>query len=388
MTRVQGLVLTLAAALALAAGVFLFRGPSEAPVPTARPAAEPGLPAPKEPPEKPPPPQGRPAAIEVGDRPLVDRTFTRALAGFSEWMREGPLGPASRFESEQAGQLVEARLLARGWTGDILPAAIAIAFDPARSVEERSFAVLVLGMLAELKQPEAEAALLRMASSAEEPLAERALVQLAQSDASGACRDLYLRKCSAGSPAGYDAIGPWVDSRLAESWRTLVRRADEDPASAPEGVISAAVALKKVDALSSADWRERLRSILEDPFWEGGQWTGWALAAARVRAPELVVESLRKRLDQGMDRARRRNSDTEEDDRRLGTPHPSFVDAFATRPALEGVRDLFFDDVLVAYAQSGGSLTDLESRRLTTFGYIGDPKVRLAQKLAEDASKR
>jgi hypothetical protein len=40
-------------------------------------------------------------------------------------------------------------------------------------------------------------------------------------------------------------------------------------------------------------------------------------------------------------------------------------------------RDPFFDEVLVAFLSLGGKPNELETKRLTYYGYLGDPRARL-----------
>jgi len=53
-----------------------------------------------------------------------------------------------------------------------------------------------------------------------------------------------------------------------------------------------------------------------------------------------------------------------------------------TDAQLDDVKDRYLDDVLVTQTEISGSLTDLERRRLRTFGYACEPSERLAELLA------
>ena len=52
-----------------------------------------------------------------------------------------------------------------------------------------------------------------------------------------------------------------------------------------------------------------------------------------------------------------------------------------------GLGDRFHDDLLIILGEMGGTLTDLERSRLRTFGYLVDPKERLAELLTSEGAE-
>jgi hypothetical protein len=51
-----------------------------------------------------------------------------------------------------------------------------------------------------------------------------------------------------------------------------------------------------------------------------------------------------------------------------------------------GLEDLRYDDALIAYAELGGALNEIEQQRLYRFGYWGDFRKRLEELLQSPAA--
>ena len=138
--------------------------------------------------------------------------------------------------------------------------------------------------------------------------------------------------------------------------------------------------MEKVDLQNAPDSRSWIQRGLEDPSWKDGRWSEWAFSLAGARAPELVVPALRTRLDRDESRARLWHQRVAEQDAAQGATTMPFEATLSGSPHVAGVFDFHFDDALVLFAQMDGGLNDLEKRRLTTFGYLGDPQQQLQQR--------
>jgi len=99
----------------------------------------------------------------------------------------------------------------------------------------------------------------------------------------------------------------------------------------------------------------------------------WALHAAQFRRLDLR-SALRQRLNRDLDRTMETVA---------GWPahssNPTFEEHYRSYPHLQP-RD--WDECLIAYVECGGVPNSLERKRLAEFGYLCDPKTRLAELLA------
>jgi len=283
------------------------------------------------------------------------------------------------FECQVFFHLREGRLLAWAYPEETETVACAIAQNPTAETYDRSYAIYLLGILACKGRKNAEGALLSLASASNPPSHE-ALHALYTSDDSGQYRVLYLSRCSDVSLDALRMVGMWVDPRTTDLMGELIRKypGQEFPACEIRG--EAEQAMRQIEILTSPDWASQLLPILSGEKHDRFNWTEWAMRTAKMRGMPNLTDIYRKRLDRGEERIRRWERTLIEEG--ISTPENSYKRQFLEAYVLHEADDTSFDDVLIAYSELGGKLSDLEQRRLRFFGYACDPKQRLEELLA------
>ena len=283
-----------------------------------------------------------------------------------------------RFSYESRTQVMEGRLLALAYPDIVEGEASRIALDPSRPALERAYATILLGVLAKAGRGGAERCLVQVVAAEDLVPSEYALTQLSDADGTGRHRGIYLQKSMADSAAGVRGLSRWPDAPHGAFLRDLVARSEADPASAGLVFMDAKYALARHELLLASDWQAKLHEALSNVEFRNGNETRWALQAGRIRGLPSMADSLRRRLD---DNVRDAKEYYAEKAGRAAGAH--FERDFLTQGTVEGIADLYHDDLLVALSELGAPLSDLEKKRLRRFGYACDPGERLAELLAE-----
>lgn len=278
----------------------------------------------------------------------------------------------------QALGYVQARLLAISYPEETEKIVTRLLDDGKCDLEDIVFATKVLGLLAAQGKTSVEARLLQFAENADPRIATTAVDGLLAHDKQGRYRAVYWKKCSEGLLEVYD-LGPyWADGQTKQMLQHIFDR-DNSPES-PDGFT--AEALERLQILESPSRSEKLEQLLSGRA-EPGDYTKihqrqtWALRVVQMDPTTSASEILRQRLDRDEVAAATRQADRVYEP--PGPTHPGFVGA---------TGDNYYDEVLLAYFSLGGTPNQFESRRLTYYGYLGDPKERLIALLAEDARAR
>ena len=122
--------------------------------------------------------------------------------------------------------------------------------------------------------------------------------------------------------------------------------------------------------LESSSRAESLEKLVSGPGEQGypegatPEREDWALKALRLNPGPKTLEVLKMRLQRVEESAIVRGTSKFEPDPPTHPNYPLWVDTF-------------YDKLLVAYHELGGKLNEIETARLTQFGYLGDPKERL-----------
>jgi hypothetical protein len=274
----------------------------------------------------------------------------------------------SQFMREEMWHLRELRLFALAYPKEAEEEAIVIAGDRTHEGVDRHAAFFVLARLAERGSVAVKAVLLEIASRTDDELRDLALAGLAGADLEGKHLSLYRQRAREGALGAVALLSRWADSECMAALQEIYERGKTAPA--PEGVASymAGQGMEQIRILmESPDVGKELGNVFapNSPR-RGWQWKLWALDAAKAKG---LLPAILPSLKSWIDAADKRASDSGADIER------------ADYAATTGSE--LYDDVLVAYAQGGGSLADTHKRRLRKFGYWGDPKERLTELLAE-----
>lgn len=275
----------------------------------------------------------------------------------------------------------KARLWTLAYPGDAEGIVIPIVLDSSSDPDDRELAIYSLGILAEEGYTRATGVLVEIAAAGHDPWSHRATEALVRADSDGVHRSIYWNKARQGNYAAVQALGDWVDTssvRVLEEIQTRAR-------SLSDGVLAgfARESLEHIGILSSPNWVQALEPMLVVRGSKFERSFAWALRVAARRSMPGLATLLRVRLDHSENEFRQSmcayfDISPESD---LSGVKP-YVDGF-THGFLFTQADAFFDDVLIAFARLGGQLTELERGRLQALGYLGDPKDRLAELLAE-----
>ncbi len=294
--------------------------------------------------------------------------------------KEFSAGGILRFCYEEAFHIREARLLALACPDLAEQYATALVLDTTADNEHRRYAAFVLGALAKNGDKSAEATLYQVSCGKDDPIIEESLRMLSEADGQGEYRTLYWTKCREAHDSAFDYACYWEDVSTRQLMRELLHAPRDRPY--PEGAIgiSAKFALERLDILaaSSTPGQGPLYDLLENRAHRMAIWFPWALRAAAARNLPGLDAILRRRIDAVETDLVKQG--------RMGDPERA--DGFVQNGDIAGGSDKFFDDILLAYAERGGKLTEMERRRLRHFGYFCDPMERLLEVLAEQGTDR
>lgn len=274
-----------------------------------------------------------------------------------------------RFDVETTSGVREARLAAKVFPEATEKIALSKALDPHADPYERGFAIAMLNFLGREGRPAALAALQTLARDADDRIAGPALAGLAASDKDGQYRQLYWDGCRRGLSTSFNLVSYWYDAGTVAEM-TALRAAGTNP--------NAEQVLQRMEILGAPDWEQRLETVLRDP--ENGDLSAlrWVITVARLRQSTTLMRVLRDRLDLAHSEAKEEWGKVGGQDKAL-----SFETLMSTSPEFAAMtNDAVYDDALVAFAEMGGKVTELERRRLRESGYLCDPKERLAELLS------
>jgi hypothetical protein len=326
--------------------------------------------------------------------PAVDvpARFARLLARHASKDKSHYGLDSNRFAAEEELGLRGGRLLALAYPDRMLPLLLDLAGDPNRDRWDRLYAVHLLGSLARERVAAAESGLVRLAhqhsgvdglDSKALFLANEIIAQLAAADQKMSHYALYSQKCSAGFGSAFYALSTRADPANVSFMQSLLAKseAEEDVSLTHR---AAGRVLKDYALLQSPEADGILNECIGSLHSERYDLTAWAVTAARARQSPALPGLLRRRLDESFAEAqiasaRRRGAG-------LGPAEP-FLEQYVTRGHVDGLGDRFHDDLLILTGELGGTLTDLERRRLRAFGYFVDPQERLLELLSAENSE-
>jgi hypothetical protein len=250
--------------------------------------------------------------------------------------------------------LLKGRMLALAYP-DVMEVALrSRATDASLEPQRRRICIRFLGELSKSGRPSAALTIRSLAESPDRAVSGAALDCLSEIDLQGEHRALYLSRCGDESWDGFEAVALWNDLVTVQEMERIVAASPTDPQLSSGFRLDALNVLKKLRILSSPDWVVQIDTILAGPGDPEEQFR-WALKVARARLIPGVLEFLRLRLD--------RTENPPPDD------HP-------------WMKDVHYDEALIAYAELGGELNEIEKERLYQFGYWGDFRKRLEELLA------
>lgn len=316
------------------------------------------------------------------DSTSQEERFRRSLAlslDRHRRVKDPPPSAAGRFSMETALHLLEARLLAMAYPDLMESACITLLSDPSTDSADVEFAFWALSTLASQGRSQTDAFLHRLAVGNNSERAGVAIDLLSWNDVRGTCRSLYTQGCRAGIEEAFQALARYPDGETGPLMREILQGGGPVPLTAGIRLLAKNV-LEKQSILTGPDRDARLITLLQSG---NANEVRWAIAAGRSVALPGIAETLREKLDRLESECRSRFDDLQG---RLppGTSWAGFDDQFSHSPKMPGMSDLHFDFLLTTLSDLGGALTPLESRRLTHFGWIGDPRVRLNEVLKED----
>jgi hypothetical protein len=267
----------------------------------------------------------------------------------------------------------EARLAANAYPEVTARLALAVALDTSADWVERAYTVSMLQNLSKSGSSSCSAALQSMANDLDPRVADLALAALASADSEGLARGLYWDRCKKGSVTGYRIVSHYADSETASLLREIL---------ATGRSFYAEEALERVQVLQSADWEQKLGAILKparsnETDTRAAQ---WALDMVERKRTPYLLQVLRSRLDHGL-----ANALTTWKSGSLGVATSTFDNEMKCSPdIIDLTKDPIYDESLVVYGQSGGTLSELERGRLREFGFLCDPKQRLRELMGEE----
>ncbi len=280
--------------------------------------------------------------------------------------KPGP-GYITRFQLETKYGFRECRLFALAYPEEAEKLASRTAQDDSADTDDIAAALYILRILAQEKR---EAPLRLLHQLAEAPASFRsrlALWELGEADQDGIYRALYWKKCEEGVFEAFEAIANFPDPTSVKLLERIRAASSDKSSPTLEAAGLASEALEKLRILTQPDF-STMERLLRDP--RDNMLTPWAIRAARKASYPKLMETLRTRLDAGLT---------------AGRESDSWDMSSITDPHLSSIPDHDFDEVLVAFAEMGGTLTPWERHRLTIFGYAAEPKSRLDQLLQSTA---
>jgi hypothetical protein len=276
------------------------------------------------------------------------------------------------FEWDLGQGYLQARLLAFCSPQEVEEAAISTLENPQSALDDIIFATRVLGVLGSQGRLSAEAALLKLVNSKkDESLIATTLDCLMSYDKEGRNRAIYWTKCEEGVLRAFE-VGPyWVDGQTKQTLSVIYDR--KNTPSSPD--FYSREALKRMAILESPDRTSKLDQLVgyawsQEERPDDVQWQEqWALRVVQFSPTPETIAILRTRLER--DEAEAAGGD-------LGPVQP-------TQSGYQlATRDKYFDDALLTYSALGGKLNEKERSRLHHYGYLGDPKERLAELMANE----
>ena len=271
--------------------------------------------------------------------------------------------------------LTEARLWALSFPGEAERVSFPLALDAASNPDDRGLAIAIVGVLARMGNPRAEPVLCEVLRSDSKRAAESATWVLAEGDPQGRYRELYWQMARRGDFSVLEVLGDWVDPGAKQVLEEIVVRR-----TGAENYM-ASRSLRRISWLESPDWADRIVSILGSRQGMAFLDFDWALRAARNRSLPGLSDLLCKRLREvEVEHVEFCKQAWGEVEGREGNPthERNFTGSFEV-----AWLDWNFDDILKAYAELGGVLTDLEQKRLYNLGYGTDPQKRLFEFVKE-----
>jgi hypothetical protein len=267
--------------------------------------------------------------------------------------------------------LTEGRLWALSFPQEAEHLSFALALDTTSHPGDRDLAIDIVGVLASLGNPRAEQLLCELIMSELERVAASATQALAASDAQGRHRELYRQRARRSDLSAIEVLSEWVDDGTKSVLKEIVAR---------EAGIErerAWQSLSRLIWLEADNWATRLTSILSSRGRMAlqGEHFDWALRVARHRSLPGLLDLLRQRLNEVEGEHVELSKVAWGDAEGYDVNHVYEQDF--TGSFLVASIDWHFDDVLKAYAELGGNLTDLEQQRLHNIGYGNDPRKRL-----------
>lgn len=267
--------------------------------------------------------------------------------------------------------LTEGRLCTLSFPEEAERVSFALALDTTSNPDDRDLAIDIVGVLARMGNPRAEPLLGELIMSESERVAAAATRALAAGDVEGRYRELYRQRARRSDLSAIDVLSDWVDDDTKRVLEEIVGR------EAGFERERAWRSLSRIIWLEADNWKLRITSILSSRGRMAlqDQDFDWALRVARHRSLPGLLDLLRHRLDE------------------VEAEHVEFsktiwgdADGYDVNHVYEqdftgswqvASLDWHFDDVLRAYAELGGKLTELEQQRLHNLGYGNDPRKRL-----------
>lgn len=273
-----------------------------------------------------------------------------------------------RFVKEERRFYREARLLALAFPDKILALASKEARNAGNDNATRAFFEYILMLLAKQGIVAACQSLEALIQDSDPIVASIALSALGSTDREGKHRDMYMDWCKRGSLTPYFILDQWVDQvTIAEMQRQVA------VGSRP----FAKEVLRRLDVLADPRGNDKLEAIIRHKqLYELDDPGVWAINMLRRRDKDRFLQVARSELD----RTFKDGKEFWEQDYRK----KPFAAAYGNDARLNLGRGLWpteYDDLLVAYSEEGGRLSELEKMRLRTFGYGCDPVERLAELL-------
>jgi hypothetical protein len=206
---------------------------------------------------------------------------------------------------------------------------------------------------------------MRLGADPDLDLRELAVDALYRGDGAGTYRPFYLDQCRDANRAAFRAIARHADASTPAAMRELLS-GDAGPIRGERRMMAVDV-LRKCDILLSPDGSAKLAELRDE----------WALAAAKARELPGLQELIRGRLDRIMDFARQKHKFWSDENLKEEIQPAPFEERYILHRGSDVMPDFLYDDLLLAYRDGGGVLSDLERRRLREFGYEGDPETLL-----------
>ncbi len=316
----------------------------------------------------PAPHDDRPTAITRESVPAVFRRLlewhkadARRVEGDDRTGHDGGMG------RDLLSGFAQGRLLALCEPDESERLALDILKNPQADRQDVLYAIRILGVLAALGRGAAETALIGLTRGEDPVIVPLALEGLFAYDKTGRNRSFYWAACTSGPREAFGCGPYWPD---AQTRQFLENRRDRFAAEKRADYRSKE-SLERMAILESSERSKALEDLLAGPNVNAPPAPGWsqpreswALNVVQKDPPPGILDAFRKRLDRGELAVVK----TRLEGAQIDPTHPGYCMA---------TRDPFFDEVLVAFLSLGGKPNELETKRLTYYGYLGDPRARL-----------